>query len=62
MIERISVPTRTHPQGNLHQRTPIGMRASKLVGLLHPGWDIALAMQHTPHVDLIDVLGIKDQL
>jgi len=41
---------------------PYATYASKLVRLVHPGWDIALAMQHTPHVDVIAVLGIEDQM
>jgi len=30
--------------------------------LLHPRRDIALAMQHTPHVDLVAVLDVENEV
>lgn len=39
-----------------------GTAASELVGRLHPGRDIALSVQDTPHVDVVDALDVEDQV
>jgi hypothetical protein len=39
-------------------RDAAGQRGSDVLGLLHPRRDVALAMQHAPHVDVVRALDV----
>lgn len=49
----------------LHRRTHRYLptiRPSHRVGLLHPRWDVPLAVQHAPDVDVIGALDVEHEV
>src|SRR5574337_1498075 len=44
------------------RRYPPVTRASHVVGLLHPGRDVPLVMQHAPNVDVIGALDVEHEV
>lgn len=56
-------PRSRPPYGAFARKNPFRLgRGSDVVRLLHPRRDVALALQHTPDIDVVRALDVEDEV